>query len=157
MESADAGVVCFDGQDLAALSDSELSRLLGERIAWAGKRGPGTRVRMFDYVAMPLLARPAWRAATCSRWRKRRAYGAAGVYARARAALERVGAAGCAEQQWESISDWERALVEVAHAIAGEPALLLVDDVTDDARHPRDRRAHRAVALAQPASRGWVC
>ena len=32
---------------------------------------------------------------------------------------------------WESMSDWERALVEVAQAIAGEPALLLVDDVTD--------------------------
>jgi ABC-type cobalamin/Fe3+-siderophores transport system ATPase subunit len=29
------------------------------------------------------------------------------------------------------MSDWERALVEVAQAIAGEPALLLVDDVTD--------------------------
>ena len=30
------------------------------------------------------------------------------------------------------MSDWERALVEVAHAIAGEPALLLVDDVADN-------------------------
>ncbi len=29
------------------------------------------------------------------------------------------------------MSDWERALIEVAQAIAGEPALLLVDDVTD--------------------------
>ena len=45
--------------------------------------------------------------------------------------MERVGAPGCAEQLWESMSDWERALVEVAQAIAGEPALLLVDDVTD--------------------------
>ena len=57
MESADEGRVSFEGQDLAALSDGELSRLLGEQIAWAGKRGPGTRARMFDYVAMPLLAR----------------------------------------------------------------------------------------------------
>ena len=46
-------------------------------------------------------------------------------------ALERVGAQGCARQEWESMSDWERALVEVAQAIAGEPALLLVDDLTD--------------------------
>jgi ABC-type cobalamin/Fe3+-siderophores transport system ATPase subunit len=29
------------------------------------------------------------------------------------------------------MSDWERALVEVAQAIADQPALLVVDDVTD--------------------------
>jgi len=116
MERADAGVVSFQGRDLAALSDGELSRLLGGQIAWAGKSGPGMRMRMLDYVAMPLLVGRG---------------GERNVYARARVALERVGAPGCAEQQWESISDWERALVEVAQAIAGEPALLLVDDVTD--------------------------
>jgi predicted ABC-type transport system involved in lysophospholipase L1 biosynthesis ATPase subunit len=110
------GVVSFQGRDLAALSDGELSRLLGGQIAWAGKSGPGMRMRMLDYVAMPLLVGRG---------------GERNVYARARVALERVGAPGCAEQQWESISDWERALVEVAQAIAGEPAMLLVDDVTD--------------------------
>lgn len=117
MESADAGVVRFDGRDLAGLSDSELSRLLGARIAWVAKSGPGMRMRMLDYVAMPLLV---------GRARDRRA-----VYTRAHSALERVGAQGCAGAEWESISDWERALVEVAQAIAGDPALLLVDDVTD--------------------------
>src|SRR5664280_1946506 len=55
MESADEGLVSFEGQDLAALSDRELSRLLGRKIAWAGKSGPGIRTRMLDYVAMPLL------------------------------------------------------------------------------------------------------
>lgn len=128
MESADAGVVCFDGQDLAGLSDSELSRLLGGRIAWAGKSGPGMRMRMLDYVAMPLLV---GRRGERQPARGKPRDGKRDVYAHARAALERVGAQGCAEQQWESISDWERALVEVAQAIAGEPALLLVDDVTD--------------------------
>ncbi len=116
MESADAGEVRFAGQDLVQLSDRELSRMLGRRIAWAGKSGPGMRMRMLDYVAMPLLVAGD---------------GRRDVYARARAVLERVGAQGCAEQRWESISDWERALVEVAQAIAGEPELLLVDDLTD--------------------------
>jgi putative ABC transport system ATP-binding protein len=116
MESADAGEVRFAGQDLARLSDGELSRLLGGQIAWAGKSGPGMRMRMLDYVAMPLLV---------GRGRER------DVYARARVALERVGAEGCAEQEWEQMSDWERALVEVAQAIAGEPGLLVVDDLTD--------------------------
>jgi ABC-type cobalamin/Fe3+-siderophores transport system ATPase subunit len=88
---------------------------------------------MFDYVCNPLLARAgvglqagSW----IGRWRERRAY-LSSVDARARAALERVGAAGCAEQRWETLSDWERALVELAHAVAGEPTLLVVDDVAD--------------------------
>jgi len=133
MESADTGVVSFEGQDLATLPDAALSRLLGERIAWAGKRGPRTQVRMFDYVAMPLLARAGsgvQRGSVSRRLLERRRYKRA-VDARALAALERVGASGCAEQRWATMSDWERALVEVAQAIADEPALLVVDDVTD--------------------------
>jgi len=130
MESADEGHVSFDGRDLAGLSDGELSRLLGCRIAWAGKSGPGMRTRMLDYVAMPLLVghgvgtgkKPRLQ----RRWRAKEA-----VEDRAMAALERVGAEACAGQEWESMSDWERALVEIAQAIAGEPALLLVDDLTD--------------------------
>lgn len=128
MESADEGVVRFQGRDLAELSDGELSRLLGGQIAWAGKSGPGMAMRMLDYVAMPLLVGKHG----ASR-RRGRARGAdkRDAYTRARGALERVGALRCAEQQWESLSDWERALVEVAQGIAGEPSLLLVDDVTD--------------------------
>jgi ABC-type cobalamin/Fe3+-siderophores transport system ATPase subunit len=128
MESADEGRVSFAGQDLAALGDRELSRLLGRKIAWAGKSGPGIRTRMLDYVAMPLLVGHGERGRVSlrKRWRARR-----DVEERAMTALERVGAAGCAGQVWESMSDWERALVEIAQAIAGEPALLLVDDVTD--------------------------
>jgi putative ABC transport system ATP-binding protein len=133
IESADSGLVRFKGRDLQACSDRELSDLLGDQIAWAGKRGPRTRVRMFDYVANPLLARAGTRVHAGSpiqRWLERRAY-SRGVDARARVALERVGASDCAEQRWETMSDWERALVEVAQAIVGEPALLIVDDVTD--------------------------
>lgn len=120
MESADEGAVRFGGRDLTALADSELSRLLGGQIAWAGKSGPGMPMQMLDYVAMPLLVVEG----------RRRGAGKT-VYRRARAALERVGAAACADQHWENLSDWERALVELAQAIAGEPALMLVDDVSD--------------------------
>jgi putative ABC transport system ATP-binding protein len=133
MESADEGFVCFEGQDLAALSDRELSRLLGTRIAWAGKSGPWMRMRMLDYVALPLLVRHGeTKSGIGARLRgSGRRDGAARAYTRARDALERVGAPGCAEQEWDSLSDWERALVEVAQAIAREPALMLVDDLTD--------------------------
>ena len=40
----------------------------------------------------------------------------------------------CAEQYWGSLADWERALVALAHGIAREPRLLLVDDLTRLAR-----------------------
>jgi ABC-type cobalamin/Fe3+-siderophores transport system ATPase subunit len=73
-------------------------------------------MRMIDYVAMPLLVAPSTR---------RDAYDVA------HGALERVGAARCGGQLWESLSDWERALVELAQAIAAGPRLLLIDDVTD--------------------------
>jgi putative ABC transport system ATP-binding protein len=120
MESADEGAVCFAGRDLTALADGDLSRLLGGQIAWAGKSGPGMPMRMLDYVAIPLLVS-----------KDSGHVGRKAVYARALTALERVGAQDCAEQQWGSLSDWERALVEIAQAIAGDPALLLVDDLTD--------------------------
>jgi putative ABC transport system ATP-binding protein len=134
MESPNGGVVRFDGQDLSALSDAQLSRLLGASIAWAGKRGPdGTPTRVLDYVEMPLLARTPARLP----WRRTRTRGlhrqqaTAAPDTRARAALERVGAAGCAGQLWDTLSDWERSLVEIAQGIAGQPALLLVDGLTD--------------------------
>ena len=128
MESADTGAVCFAGTELAALSDSERSRLLGGQIAWAGKTGPGMRMRLLDYVAMPLLVGKAAAKRGARRARRKQDQG---IYARARAALERVGAHECAEAHWEQISDWERALVEIAQGIAGNPDLLLIDDLTD--------------------------
>jgi putative ABC transport system ATP-binding protein len=133
-EIADSGLVSFDGQDLATCSEDELSGLTGERIAWVGKHGPRTGVQMSDYIAMPLLGRGGERGKggnVIGRWRARRAYRDT-VPDRVQAALERVGAAGCARQYWETMSDWERALVALAHAIAGDPDLLLLDDVANN-------------------------
>jgi putative ABC transport system ATP-binding protein len=139
VEQPDGGRVSFDGWELPDLSDAQLSRLLGEQIGWVqsggggwgqggwgGGRGPGgwgggwgdgwgpeTPVRVLDYVALPLLI----------------ALGDRVAYTRAEEALARVGAPECAEQGWETLSDWERGLVGVAHAIVRSPRLLLVDDV----------------------------
>jgi ABC-type cobalamin/Fe3+-siderophores transport system ATPase subunit len=121
IEAADTGSVYFEGQQLASLSDRDLARLLGGRIAWAGRTGPAMRMRIVDYVAMPLLVRRGLRHRRARR----------NVYVQACDALERVGAADCADQYWEDLSDWERALVEIAQAIAGGPSLLLTDDLTD--------------------------
>lgn len=114
MELPDSGQVSFDGWDLTDLSDGQLSRLLGEQIGWVQNCGPESKVRVLDYVALPLLISLGDRAA----------------YTRATQALERVGASDCAQQNWETLSDGERGLVEIAHAIVRSPRLLLVDDLT---------------------------
>jgi predicted ABC-type transport system involved in lysophospholipase L1 biosynthesis ATPase subunit len=114
LERPDRGRVCFAGDDLWRLSERQRSRLLGGQIGWVGSTVPDLDVPMLANVALPLFA----------------AYGKREAYARATAALERVGAEACAEQFWESLADWERALVAIAQGIAREPKLLLVDDLT---------------------------
>jgi ABC-type cobalamin/Fe3+-siderophores transport system ATPase subunit len=117
MMEPDEGRVLFAGRDLEGLSDHEHARLLREQVGLAGRLGPGLGVQMLDYVAMRL--------AIGGRSRRRE------VRSHALAALEQVGAEHCAERHWEELSDWERALVEIAQAIAGTPRLLLIDDVID--------------------------
>jgi putative ABC transport system ATP-binding protein len=112
------GVVRFRGHDLAALPEREHARLLREEIGLAGQSGPRVDLRMAHYVAAPLLV---------NRRRKHRRQ----AFARAAEALERVGMASRARQRWGDLSRWDRALVEIAQGIVGEPGLLLVDDVTD--------------------------
>jgi predicted ABC-type transport system involved in lysophospholipase L1 biosynthesis ATPase subunit len=114
IERPDRGSVRFEGEDIWEFSERRRSRLLGGQIGWVGPAVPDLDVPMLANVALPLFA----------------SYGKSEAYARARAALQRVGAEECAEQSWGSLADWERALVAVAQGIAREPRLLLVDDLT---------------------------
>ncbi len=136
MVAPDEGRVLFAGRDLDGLSDHAHARLLREQIGLAGRLGPGLGVRMLDYVAMRL--------AIGGRSRRRE------VRLRALEALELVGAENCAERHWEELSDWERALVEIAQAIAGTPRLLLIDDVLDGlGMRETDELARLVRALAE--------
>jgi ABC-type lipoprotein export system ATPase subunit len=114
LEAPDQGVVRFDGVDLAGLRESEHTRLMLEKIGWVRRAGPKSDLRIVDYVALPRLADSG----------RRRAYSLAAE------ALERVGMAECAGQQWGSLSDGERSLIAIAHGIVRAPKLLLVDDPT---------------------------
>jgi predicted ABC-type transport system involved in lysophospholipase L1 biosynthesis ATPase subunit len=114
MQQPDRGRVSFEGQDLWEFSERQRSRLLGGRIGWVGTAVPDLDVPMLTNIALPLFA----------------AYGKRESYARATAALERVGASECTGQFWGSLADWERAMVAIAQGIAREPKLLLVDDLT---------------------------
>lgn len=114
LERPDSGSVSFEGADLAHISESRHARLMLERIGWVRRTGPKSDLRMLDYVALPLLAE----------------HGRRDAYARATRAMERVGVASLAVQRWASLCDGERALLSIAHGIAREPRLLLIDDPT---------------------------
>jgi ABC-type multidrug transport system ATPase subunit len=97
------------------MSRAELVRLLREEIGWARRTGPESdELEMLDYVALPLLKRQTLR-------RARRL---------SAAALARVGVAGCSKGRWEDLTDGERTLVSIAHAMVRQPSLLVVDDPT---------------------------
>jgi ABC-type cobalamin/Fe3+-siderophores transport system ATPase subunit len=113
----DEGRVLLERQDLSLLSDSAQANLLRERIAWAGRTGPGMPLQILDYVALRL--------ALGRRTQRRH------VRTLALEALERLDVPHTAHRRWEDLSDLERALVELAQAIAPQPRLLLVDDLLD--------------------------
>ncbi len=140
MVRPDRGVVRFDGGDVWASSDRRRSRLLRREIGFVAATAPALDVPVLENVALPL---------SISSGRPGEAQ------ARAMAALERVGARDCAEQSWESLADWERALVAVAHGIVREPSLLLVDDLTVSLGiDETDEIARMLAALAKERSFG---
>jgi ABC-type lipoprotein export system ATPase subunit len=137
LEEPSAGTVRFGGRELKRLSPAEFAKVLHKEIGWAKPSGPDNRdLRMLDYVALPL----------------RRRYDHRTARRRAALELERVGASACANEPWGGLSDSERALVAIAHAIVREPRLLLVDDHTtnlDDLQREEVMGLLRAAAEEQ--------
>jgi ABC-type lipoprotein export system ATPase subunit len=127
LELPDAGEVCLGEIDLARCSDDARSRQLGTEIAWVHREGTGVKFEVLDYVGLPLAM---------GRRRGRR-----GAEGRAMQALERVGAADCAHQRWEELSNWERVLVGFARGAVGEPQLMIVDNVIEGLGMRRTREA----------------
>ncbi len=117
IEPPDIGEVRMGTHDLPLLGHEERARLLGSEIAWVHREGPGVGLEVLDYLGLPLAM---------GRGRGRRE-----ARDRARGALERVGAARCARQRWEELSDWERVLVGLARGIVCEPRLLVLDGIAD--------------------------
>lgn len=115
LEAPDAGVVRFDGTDLAALPKARRDRLRLGDVGLVQGAGPqsGTLTAL-DYVAIPLFGR-------CKRHEAR---------GRALAALKRVDVVECRDALWHQLSDGEKTLVKLAHGIVRVPRLLLVDDPT---------------------------
>jgi len=111
----DQGRVLFEGRDLSQCSARELVRLHRRRIAWVERSGPRSRdLPIATYVALSLY----------------REAGAAEARRRALEALDKVGASRCASQRWGELTDSERVLVAIAHALVRKPRLLITDDPT---------------------------
>jgi len=112
---ADQGSVRVGDLELTGLSDAQLARVLRTEIGLATRAGPELRVRVRDYVGLP-LAVGRW-----LRWRERRL-----MVAEVLSALDLT---GTADLPWRELSDWQRVLVELAQATVARPRLLLLDDV----------------------------
>jgi ABC-type lipoprotein export system ATPase subunit len=115
LETPERGTVHFEGCDLAE-ARSGGAQLRHEGIGWVQRPGPqcGDFRMVIDYVALPLLGKHSPRNA--------RRY--------ASAMLRRLGVGGCATEPWEGLTDGERTLVALAHALVREPRLLIADDPT---------------------------
>jgi predicted ABC-type transport system involved in lysophospholipase L1 biosynthesis ATPase subunit len=113
----DSGQVLLRGEDLARLSDADRSALFASEISWTSAVGHVGALDVLHYLTLPLLM-------SCGR-SQREARGLA------LAALERVGAEGCAGQRWGELSRFEQALVLLARASVSQPALLVLDDLLD--------------------------
>jgi putative ABC transport system ATP-binding protein len=127
IELPDTGEVRLCTRDLRLLAREERARLLGDEIAWIHREGPGVRLDVVDYLGLPLAMG--------------RGHGRRAARDRVLRALERVGAARCARQRWEELSDWERVLVGLARGIVCQPRLLVLDGVTDGLGMRRVREA----------------
>jgi ABC-type lipoprotein export system ATPase subunit len=137
LEAPDAGVVRFDGADLAEMPKVQRARLRLEQVGLVQGEGPqSSSFSVLDYVAVPLFNR-------CTRRDARN---------RALATLRRVDVAECRDARWHQLSDSEKTLVGLAHGLVREPRLLLVDDPTaglDTLQQKEVVELLRAVAVEQ--------
>jgi ABC-type lipoprotein export system ATPase subunit len=135
LDRPDEGVVRFEGRSLGELSRDELQRARRSEIGFVDRSRPLEReLTALDYVAFPLIG-------TMSRAAARR---------RAGQTLDELGLGpACADLTWAELTDGERTLVSIAHAVVRRPKLLLVDDPTSNLGvHERERTLALLSSLA---------
>jgi ABC-type lipoprotein export system ATPase subunit len=117
------------------LSRDELQRVRRHEIGFADRSGPlEPELTVLDHVAFPLIG-------TMPR---------AAAQRRTREKLDELGLdPACGGLTWAEMTDGERTLVSLAHAIVRRPRLLLVDDPTSNLGvHERERTMGLLARLA---------
>jgi ABC-type lipoprotein export system ATPase subunit len=125
-EAPDEGVVRSAGRDRQTLAPAEIQRMRRREVGFADRSGPVEQaMATLDHVAFPLIG-------TMTRGEAQR---------QAMATLGELGVdPACAQLTWSELTDGERTLVSVAHAVVRNPRLLLVDDPTSSLGvHERER------------------
>jgi ABC-type lipoprotein export system ATPase subunit len=108
----DSGEVRFCGRNLAELSERQRDRLRRGEIGWVGSEPPEDDLAMGEWIALPLYHQ----------------YHRGHALHLAEQMLEQVGASGCHARRWHELTDGERTLAGIAHALIRAPALLIADD-----------------------------
>lgn len=145
IEDPEDGEVLHGERGLLRLSDAERAKLLRGEVAWIDRRGSGLRLKIRDFIALPLLPNPrrgvpvvgeqrsgvgnvvARRLGLLWPMRRRRAQ----IRERALQVLEQVGAGDCAGRRWPELSKWEQTLVMLARARIAAARLLVIDDLIE--------------------------
>lgn len=113
-----AGRFRLDGEDVGALSKSELSRVRNQRLGFVFQGfNLLSRTSALENVELPLLYSP-------------HGHGRRELRRRSLAALEQVGLADRAEHHPSQLSGGQQQRVAIARALVNEPALLLADEPT---------------------------
>jgi ABC-type cobalamin/Fe3+-siderophores transport system ATPase subunit len=115
LQAPEKGLVSFESRDIGRVAGGRSARL-HDGIGWVQRTGPQSEDfhSVLDYVALPLLGRHSPRRAR----------------ALARTMLKRLEVSSCAGERWANLTDGERTLVALAHALVREPRLLVADDPT---------------------------
>jgi predicted ABC-type transport system involved in lysophospholipase L1 biosynthesis ATPase subunit len=121
----DEGSVRLGDVELTKLRRRRLEDLRGRDLVWVQRAKMAQDLQARKIVGWPL-----------ARHRGKRA-----VEQRAAEMLERVGAEGCADKHWEELSPWEQVLVGLAQGFAGEPRVVLIDDLLDGLGSDQTREA----------------
>jgi ABC-type nitrate/sulfonate/bicarbonate transport system ATPase subunit len=128
LEAPDEGTVTIAGRPvrppgrrsfrewLKAWREASTDPVLGHDMVLVTRDGPHQDLEVGKYVGGPLAVRGS---------RRRDVRRIAG------AQLERVGASDCLGRSWGDLSNYQRALVGLARAFAGDPQLVIFDDLLD--------------------------
>jgi putative ABC transport system ATP-binding protein len=121
----EAGHVRLGERELTGLSERERIRLRGRELVWLNRAGMEQRLEVAKIVGWPLAVH---------RGRRETEH-------RAGQMLERVGALDCAHKRWADLSPWQQLLVGFAQAFAGNPEIVVIDDLLDALGSPATKTA----------------